>query len=339
MRGEKISAFEALSFTRKRLLSYLTAPLFPLLLVAFLLIFMIIYGFFFMVPLFGDIIVAGLGWWLMILFGLGIAVALVGLVGWPLMAATVSTEGTDSWEAFSRSYSYVFQRPWHYLWYAILTIIYGAIVVFFIGFMGSFVVYLSKFGVSRTPWIESAGREPSFLFVYAPTSFGWRELLLSDAKYKMGNDGPVERVVDEDGHIKPRNYEEYRDTYLNWYNRVGAVMVNFWVYILFLFVLGFGYSFFWSSMTISYMLLRKSVDKAEMDEVYLEEDDQDTPYSGPMTTPPATPMPPPAKPTNMVDAPTLKTPVVTAEKPIEPVPLDKPSTTTTDSLDFPSKPS
>ena len=34
------------------------------------------------------------------------------------MWATISTEGTDSFDALSRSYAYVFQRPLHYLFYA-----------------------------------------------------------------------------------------------------------------------------------------------------------------------------------------------------------------------------
>jgi hypothetical protein len=305
-RGEKIGMFEALAFTRKRLLSYLIAPVFPLLVIFVLLIFMVIYGFFFMIPILGDIFVAGLFWPFMLLFGLGIAIALVGLVGWPLMAATVSTEGTDSWEAFSRSYSYVFQRPWQYLWCGLVTIAYGAVVLFFIGFMGSLLVYLSKWGVSKTPWIDAADRNPSFLFVYAPTSFGWRDLLLSDAKAPNG-----QAVVGADGEIIPSNFNEFKGQ-LYWWNQTGAFLVSIWIYLVFLLVLGFGYAFFWGAMTITYMLLRRSVDTAEMEEVYLEEEDQEG-YNGPLA-PAGAPAAPGAKtgPTQMVEAPTLKTPAATA---------------------------
>ena len=49
------------------------------------------------------------------------AVLLLGLIfGWPLMFSTISTEGTDAFDAISRSYAYVFQRPFHYLFYTIL---------------------------------------------------------------------------------------------------------------------------------------------------------------------------------------------------------------------------
>ena len=49
------------------------------------------------------------------------ALLLLGLLfGWPLMWATISAEGTDSFDALSRSYAYTFQRPLHYLFYAVV---------------------------------------------------------------------------------------------------------------------------------------------------------------------------------------------------------------------------
>src|SRR5262249_39718567 len=146
---------------------------------------MVIFGFFAMIPLLGDLI-AGLFWPGILVLGLIMAVVLVGLVGWPLMSATISAEGTDSWEAGSRSYSYVYQKPWHYVWYAVVAISYGAVLVFFVGFMGSLMVYLGKWGVSNTPGLSAVGREPSYLFVYAPKSFEWRALLLQDARAEGG---------------------------------------------------------------------------------------------------------------------------------------------------------
>src|SRR5689334_10977948 len=129
---------------------------------------MVLFGYLHMIPLFGDIVIDGLLWGLMILIGLAMAVVLVGLVGWPLMAATISAEGTDAWEAVSRSYSYVYQAPWHYIFYSIVAMLYGAVVVFFVVLMASLTVYLAKWGVSETPGINWKDRTPTFLFVYAP---------------------------------------------------------------------------------------------------------------------------------------------------------------------------
>ena len=49
----------------------------------------------------------------------------------------LSAEGSDSFDALSRCYSYVLQKPWSYIWYAAVALVYGAIVVFFVGLMGS----------------------------------------------------------------------------------------------------------------------------------------------------------------------------------------------------------
>jgi len=333
-RGEKIGLREALRFTFKRILSYLMAPLFPLAFVFVLLIFMVLFGFVHLIPGFSDFVWDGLLWWLMLICGLVMAVTLVGLVGWPLMSATISTEGTDSWEAVSRSYSYVYQKPWHYIWYSLVAIAYGAVLVFFVGFMGSLTVYLAKWGVSETPGISKLNREPSYLFAYTPTSFGWRTLLLSDATVHG------QKLVDN-GEINEDAYADYIDhsrpdgtTYpwpdsttkskevLNWWNKVGAFLVSIWLGIVFLLMLGFGYSYFWSASTIIYLLMRRHVDAAEMDEVYLEEDDHEGPYSGQFTPP--TPSAPsaikPASSMTMVESPTLRSPT-SAPAPTPPAPL------------------
>jgi len=304
-RGEKIGLGEALRFTTKRWLSYVAAPIFPLLFVVFLLVLTAIYGLFFMIPFLGDLFVAGLFWWIPLLLGLAMACTLVGLaVGWPLMAPTVSAEGTDSWEAVSRSFTYVFQRPWHYIWYAMVGLFYGAVAVFFIGFMGSFTVYLAKWGVNS---VQPSSRDASFLFIYSPTSFGWRTLLLRGAMV----DG---KHVVQGSEINEKLYEKYvsddnRTGALAFYNRIGAFMVAFWLYILFLMIIGFGYSFFWSMSTLIYLLMRRHVDTAEMDEVYLEEEEDLVPGGFPAPPPPPagaiTPKPP--GPTlTMVEAPALR---------------------------------
>jgi hypothetical protein len=299
-RNDKIGMTEALRFVAARYLSFLSAPIFPLLFLAFMVVLLVIYGAFFAIPVFGDVVMALL-WPLVIMAGVAMAVVLVGLVGWPLMYATISAEGSDSFDAISRSYSYVYQNPWHYAWYSVVALAYGAVLVFFVGFMGSMIVYLGKWGVSQTPWIESADltkdRDPTFLFVWAPESFGWRTLLLQG---KTINGDPL--VVN--GQVR----EDLLATYINsfsWYNKFGAFLVTVWLYAFFLVVLGFGYSYFWSASTIIYLLMRRKVDDTDLDEVYLEEDEAEESYSSSTTMP--APAPAPAGPSlQMVDAPTLR---------------------------------
>lgn len=311
-RKEKISIKEALHFAWTRYVSFFSAPLFPMLFVLGILVLLTIYGLFHMIPVFGDIVVDGLGWPLVLLAGIVMAVILVGLVGWPMMYATISTEGSDSFDALSRSYSYVFQCPWHYAWNSAVAIAYGMALVFFVGFMGSFMVYLAKWGVGQTPGAKRFDREPHYLFVYAPVSYQWRELLLQGSP-----------AVDENGRPDEARYQTYihgeekdgvRLGGLQWYNQIGAYLVGFWVGLMFLMVIGFGYSYFWSASTIIYLLMRRQVDDTELDEVYLEEDEAEDAYASSTTAsapaPAAT-----AQTLTMVEAPKLRTPAAPVTPP------------------------
>jgi hypothetical protein len=298
-RQEKIGMAEALRFTAKRYLSYASAPIFPLVFVVLLLLLMMLFGVGHIIPVLGEFVVDGLLWPLMFIVGLVMAVVLVGLVSWPLMSAAISAEGTDSWEAVSRSYSYLLQAPWNFLWYSLVAIAYGAVIVFFVGFMGSLTVYLSKWGVSQS---SPSQRDPAFLFVKAPTSFGWRELLLQGGTTEDG------QFLVENGRINQAAYDRYLESF-KWYNLVGVVLVSVWTYLVFLLVVGFGYSYFWTSATIIYFLMRRKVDDAEIEEVYLEEEEQESAYpsTSPETAPPAAPSAG-GPGLTMVEPPSLRTP-------------------------------
>lgn len=64
---------------------------------------------------------ASLVWPVALVFGASMALLALGLLfAWPLMWATIATEGSDSFDALSRAYAYLFQRPIHYLFYAVV---------------------------------------------------------------------------------------------------------------------------------------------------------------------------------------------------------------------------
>jgi hypothetical protein len=69
---------------------------------------------------------------------------LLGLIfGWPLMWSTISTEGTDAFDAISRAYAYVFQRPFHYLFYVIVATLVGVLGWVLIHGVVDLVVYIT----------------------------------------------------------------------------------------------------------------------------------------------------------------------------------------------------
>jgi hypothetical protein len=99
--------------------------------------------------------------WVPALFGgLLIAILLLGLLfGWPLMWGTISAEERgDVFEAFSRSYSYAFQRPLHYLFYAAVATVYGALawllVYHFSEAVIRFAEWSAAWGAGSNRWAE-----------------------------------------------------------------------------------------------------------------------------------------------------------------------------------------
>jgi len=321
--NERVSLMEGIKFVWARYKAYLTAPLFPLVFLAVMTVVLFAFGLLeawtFVV---GDIVFPIL-WPFVLLIGLIMAVVLVGLVGWPLMYSTISVEGSDSFDAISRSYSYVYQAPWQYLWYSFMALVYGAILVFFVGFMGSLTVYLSKWAVTLAP-APMDQREPSYLFRWAPTSFGWRNLLLYKSPHALDH-----RDINPSGKIQTVTEVKDYDIPINWHNNLGTFFVSVWLYLFFLLIVGFGYSYFWTASTIIYLLMRQKVDDTEMDEIHMEEEpEQQFPSPVASTTSPSPPgaeqpkanQPPP----QMVESPQLRTPASAAPA-FAPAPSQPPS--------------
>lgn len=297
---------QAVRFVCVRYMNYFMSPLVPLIIILAVVIGLIVYGFLSFIPIIGDIVLLGLGLPILVAAGAVMAVFLIGLVGYPLMYSTLSTEGdsSDTFDALSRSINYVYQSPWQYLWNWLVAIAYGSVVTFFVLFFVSLSVYLGKWAVSQTPGTETFNRKPEALFIWAPQSFGWKELLLKGSPIEVEprpvptpSDRPVVRYVP----VNENRYNQYYSEYYFW-NRAGAAIVAVWLVIIFLMMLGFTYSFYWSAATMIYLLMRKKVDEADLDEIYLEEDEPEaplTPAKPETTTTPlnvlsVSPPPPPA---------------------------------------------
>ena len=338
-----ISLGQAIRFVRKRYLAYIGAPLVPLIIIGVCVFGLILYGVLGLIPVVGDLLILGVGLPVVIIGGAIMAIFLVGLVGYPLMYTTLSAEGdqSDTFDALSRSINYVYQSPWHYIWYWLVAILYGAAVTLFILFFTSVTVYVGKWAVGLTASTVWTDRKPEYLFIYSPESFGWKELLTKDSPYAVQGhwvpvkDGkeytssaeavrtvmydkggketanPAEAVrtaaVDRDGRetlnpaqadrqvyrYHPRDpdaYDQARSGFWS-YNFWGAGIVCFWLTLMFLLMLGFTYSFFWSAATMIYFLMRKRVDEAELDEVYTDDEEPEVPLAPPKIAPGTAPAP------------------------------------------------
>lgn len=238
-RDQKIGIRQALAFSLGRFLDYLSAPLLPLSAVAGLWCVCALAGTLGRIPVAGEWIV-GLLWGVALVLGLMMAIVLIGVAaGWPLMFATVSVEASDGFDGLSRAYNYVFERPLHYLWYVLVMMFFGSLVTFFVWLVGQTVFYLAA---ASATWgfgpANAAG-----LFAGAPR-------LIVPASLFGGEMPP------------PANVQ--------W----GALFVGIWLRGLATLVIGFVYSYFWTSTTIMYFLLRRQVDANDLDEVHFDEESQ-----------------------------------------------------------------
>ncbi len=268
-RDEKIGLMDALRFSTSKFLSYAGAPVIPLFFVAFFTLLCMAGGF--ISWLFALVGLPGLGaifsgslWVLPLLAGFAMTmILLLWSIGWPLMLSTISAEGSDSFDALSRSYAYAFQRPWHYLFYAVAATIYGSLCSFVVLLFADVVVHVSHWAVS---WGGGKSLQSLLdqMFYYAPEASGWSTTLSAD-NVPTGA------------------------------RKLGAIFTGGWLYVVFMLLVGFVYSYFWSASTIIYFLLRRDVDNTEIQEVFLEgaEDDFEMPASGP-ASPVVTPAGPPA---------------------------------------------
>jgi len=173
-----------------------------------------------------TLVLGALFWPLALVAGVIMALLLLGVVfGWPLMWATISTEGTDSFDALSRSYAYIFQRPLQYLFYVVVAIAIGSLGWLLVTLFAAAVVW-------ATYWAAS-----------------WGAGGLRIADIATGTD-------------------------LGAMGNFGAAIMRLCVGCVKWLAVGFAFSYFWTAATAIYTLLRHDVDATEMDEVFLDDEEQ-----------------------------------------------------------------
>ena len=273
--GGAITRIAALKFTRdeapgflaalkhgvSKFLSYSIAPLIALAGASVFSLQLVVLGRLMRVDLFAFI--AALIWPFVLLLGLLMAILLIGaLVGWPLMWSTVSVEGTDAFDALSRSYAYVFQRPLRLLWYVLFAGLLAALSMFVVKAFAGASIALGDWSVS---WgldqdtmgqvvASGAARDPLFE-PYPPETLA-PPLDETSARGEPAED-PAEADIEQRG----------------WLERAGRGLIYFWKSLMAALAAGYQAGFLWVSAVGIYLLLRRDIDGAEMDEVYIDQDD------------------------------------------------------------------
>jgi hypothetical protein len=263
-RDEKISVRQALRFSISKVLSFLFAPLIPLLIILVIGAVVAATGWILLhIPVVGPVLV-GLLFFLALLAGFIMTLVALGTVGgFNLMFPTVAVEGSDSFDAISRSFSYVFARPWRMLFYTVVAIAYGSLTYLFVRLFILVMLLTTHFFVGW--WLPNSGEA---------------------AKYWKG-------TGDSNAVIWPRptwdnltydvNYAGLKTS-----EDIASAEISFWVYLTIGLLGAYAISFYFSANTIIYYLMRREVDATELDDVYVEETEDE--FGEPVaTTPTGTP--------------------------------------------------
>ncbi len=275
-RDEKLSIRSALMFSGGKFFSFLFAPLIPMMIVVGIGLLVTAGSALANIPYLGPIIV-GAAFLLALAAGFFMALVLLGLIGgFNLMYPTVAVEGSDSFDAISRSFSYLYARPWRLGFYTIISVVYGAVSYLFVRFFIYVMLLLAHKFAGLAIFTTTEGAVPLWTSLWASPSTAAR----------------LSYDVDTLG--------------LTFAQEIGARLIWFWVHLVIAMLGAFVVCFYFSANTIIYYLMRKEVDATELDDVYLEQMDDEfaDPMSGdPAIIAPESPVPTPAAPATAPAAP------------------------------------
>lgn len=253
-RDERIPLKTAVAFAQRKFIGFLTAPLLPIGMIVGLGAVLALGGLVGSIPAVGSIL-TGLLLFLALLAGFVMALVLIGFVGGgSLMWPTIAVEGSDSFDAMSRSYSYVYSRPWKAALYALVATVYGALCYLFVRVFVFLMLWLTRFFVgvgmrgTARPGTGSAGGTKIDALWPLPTP---DELVRPPAHFAFGA-----------------------------WDGAGQWLVHIWVGLVALMVGAFLVAFYLCASTVIYYLLRREVDATDLEDVYSEDVDEEAVEQG-----------------------------------------------------------
>jgi len=237
-RGEKPGLTEALRFSTKRFTSFFTAPLAPIGIIIFVGLFIFLLGLIGNIPWIGELAI-GIFMPLTLIAGALMAVILIGAVaGFNLMFPAVAYDGSDCFDAISRSFSYVYARPWRMVFYTAIAAVYGAICYTFVRFFAFLLLWIAHRSLQFGVWVDNSGKEVDKLSVIWPKP---------EFMNLLGSAGSVS---------------------VNWSESLAAFLIYLFMLGVVGLVVSFILSFYFSANTIIYSLMRNKVDSTALEDIY-----------------------------------------------------------------------
>jgi hypothetical protein len=289
--GERIETGEAMKYTRRRYSSFFFPIVICLGIFLFFFLCNLVGGFIgrlFDLIKIGPILVA-LFLPLALLAGAVMLLIILGAFSVPLYWPAIATEGTDAFDALSRGFTYIYSKTWHYIWYLIVSAIYGFV---FISILFIFTVIFCTLAIGAgvigfdtiSSWwgwkVDTIGGETASPFgdvkdVAFSTVLGSEHIELpygTDLKSIVTEPHPYGRLMHLASGIAgisgeaPRKFE-----YLPLRYKIAAGIVVIWLLLVMFLFYGYIVSYIFTQLTVIYFILRKKVDGIELTEVFEEE--------------------------------------------------------------------
>lgn len=237
-RNEKPGLFEAIQFAGENFKSFLCAPLVPLGLAALFLGLLVGLGLLAAVPWIGELMI-GLIFLAVLVLGLMAAIMILGAgAGGLLLFPSVAYEKTSGLDAVGRAFCYILNRPLWMAYYVFISAVFGTF--FYLVFR--WIIFL----ILR--------------MTYAALSLG---LSLGGQGGKLGR---IWLEPEFFGFVRRASQQ------VAWSETTASVMIYLALLLIISLLTSYIISFLFSAAAVIYALMRKKVDKVELDRVFVHLD-------------------------------------------------------------------
>ena len=234
--GEKPGLTEAMRFGLKKFPSLFAAPLVPVGAILAVGSSIVLLGVVGNLPYAGEIIVAGL---LLLALVAGALIAFLSIgasAGFSLMFPAIAYDGLDCYDATSRSYNYIYAKPWQMGFYTAVAAVYGSVCYVFVRLFAALLIWVTRCFIDIGIWVETDTGASKLDAIWSPARFA----------SLLGNHIPDPSSLS---------------------GRIAGILVYLFLLVVVGTVVSFIVSFYFSANTIIYALMRQIVDKTALDTV------------------------------------------------------------------------
>jgi hypothetical protein len=243
-KDEKADIVPCLRYALKRFLPLFFAPTAPAIVVALLgLVIVSGLGLITSIPWVGELILALFFIVVLVAGCIMTAAVIAAFAGVNLMFGAVAYDNSDTFDALGRSFNYVYLRPWRLGFYTLLAAVYGSICYIFVRFFAFILLCISRWFL-QLGVISQSSKAPQFnkLIVLWPSP---------DFFNLLGNGLDFSRSLTE---------------------LIAAFVIYLVLLVISGLVLAFAVSFYFSSGSVIYCLLRNKIDNIAIGDVYIEKE-------------------------------------------------------------------